>query len=134
MMKQLDDNLLTFTVSLTADHLALAVESLYRTKFEDHRSKNAISTILHGFCALESAVNLIGYEMFWNHESDKYINEIDRDKPLKRMLKSWNASLPCIEKIDYLFSIKKEELPPKLRNELIELNNLRNWLSHGFSF
>lgn len=130
----IDDCLHTFTISLYADHLGLAAEALYRIKDSDRRSKNAISSIMHSYCGLESAVNYIGYQLFFDSESEKYIKEEDRDLPLRRMINNWNSNLSCLEKIEYVLSIYKIILSPKLKNELLELNNLRNWLTHGFSY
>ena len=130
----LEDNIVTITLSLTSDHLSLAIEALHRAKTLDQRRRDAISAIIHSFCGLESAVNFIGYEMFDNKDSQKYIEKDKRNLPLDRFIKSWNASLPFMDKLNYLFSIKKESIPAKLQNELRELNNLRNWLSHGFSY
>lgn len=133
-MQPFGDNLIVFSTSLTSDHLGLAVEAFHRMDSSDNRSKNAITSILHGFSGLESAINLIGFDTFFNTDSVKYIPEEKRDLPLKKLLKSWNASLPCIEKIDFIFSIHKEKLDDTLRNKLIELNNLRNWIAHGFPY
>jgi hypothetical protein len=101
-MKFFDENLVTFSTSLTADHLGLALEAFYRIDDMDRGSKNAISSILHCFCGLESAVNLIAFDTFFNSDSPKFISEEKRDMPLKKFIKSWSASIPCLEKIDYL--------------------------------
>jgi hypothetical protein len=134
-MTKIDDNLLTFPTSLTADHLSLALETYYDLQDPaDYRRKGAISTILHSFCGLESAVNLIGFEIFFNKESQKYIEESKRDFALKRIVKSWNASISCLDKIDLILSINSASLEGRLRNELTELNTIRNWISHGFPY
>lgn len=133
-MNFFDDNLVTFSTSLTADHLSLSLEALYRLDDKNGRSKHAITSILHSYCGLESAVNLIAFETFFNTDSPKYVSEDNRDILLKKFLKSWNASIPCLEKIDYLLSVSSEKLDDKVRNQLTELNNLRNWISHGFPY
>ena len=92
-MNFFDENLVTFSTSLTADHLGLALETFYRIDDMDGRSKNAISIILHCFCGLESAVNLIAFDAFFNSDSPKFISEEKRDMPLKKFIKSWNASI-----------------------------------------
>lgn len=133
-MNYFDDNLVTFSTSLTADHLSLSMEAFYRLDETGMRSKHAITSILHSFCGLESAVNLIAFDFFFNSDSPKYLPDNKRDMPLKKFLKSWNASIPCLEKIDYLLSTRSEKLDDKTRNQLTELNNLRNWISHGFPY
>ncbi|KAF2327604.1 hypothetical protein [Flavobacterium nitrogenifigens] len=134
-MRQIENNLITFSTSLTGDHLSLAMEAYYDLQdSKDHRKKSAISTILHSFCGLESAVNLIGFEIFFNKESQRYIEESKRDFALKRMVKSWNASIACLDKIDLILSINSASLEGRLRNELTELNTIRNWISHGFPY
>ena len=50
------------------------------------------------------------------------------------MLKSWNASIQCVEKIDFLLSMHSFAIEGKLRQQLLELNNLRNWIAHGFPY
>lgn len=133
-MKIHDENLVTLSLSLTGDHLGLALEAFYRLDEMDKRSKNALSSILHAYCALESAVNSIGFEIFFNKDSHKYLDEKKRDIPLKKLLKAWKNSLPCLEKIDYLLSIHSEKIEDNLRYQLDELNNLRNLISHGFDY
>jgi hypothetical protein len=133
-MKYLDENLVTFSTSLTSDHLGLALEAFYRINDMDKRSKNAITVVLHSFSGLESAINLIAFETFYNPDSPRYISEDKRDIPLNKLLKSWNASIPCLEKIDFLLSLHSEKIDDNLRNQLTELNNLRNWISHGFPY
>lgn len=130
----IQDNLLTITNDLTSTHLELAFEKLYELREPGNKSKGAVSVILHSYFGLESTVNFIGYEMFFNKESQHYIKENERDMPLKKMLKSWNSTLQCIEKLEFITSYYKGEITMNLKNRLIELNNLRNWLSHGFSY
>ncbi|SDF50388.1 hypothetical protein SAMN04487992_11920 [Cellulophaga baltica] len=83
----INDGLYILTNSLCNTHLGLAVDSLYRSRTEDRRRKSPISTITHSYFSLESAINFLGYEIFFNEDSTKYIPDIERDFPLKRMLK-----------------------------------------------
>ena len=130
------DNLHTITVSLFDAHLGLALEALYRIRENDidRRSKNAISIIIHSYCGLESAVNFIGYQLFFDPESTTFIKEQNRDLPLKRMVNNWHSNLSCLDEIEYILSVQKVNFPAKLKNEIAELNNMRNWLAHGFSY
>lgn len=128
------DNLHKITNSLTGTHLGLALDNFYELKEQGKKSKSAISVILHAFFGLESAVNMIGYEVFDNKESYQYMKENERDLPLKKMIKSWNSNLPCSEKLELIIFLNKGSLPASLKNRFLELNSLRNWLSHGFSY
>jgi hypothetical protein len=128
------DNLATITNDLSSVHLSLAVDALYESRVKKPYNKHAISAILHGYCALESAINFLGYEMFFNEDSNRFVSLKERDLPLRKMIKAWNSSLPCLDKIEYILSVYKAELPTDLKNKLFELNNLRNWLAHGFLY
>ncbi|RZK42163.1 MAG: hypothetical protein EOO61_05555 [Hymenobacter sp.] len=128
------NNLHTVTVSLASTHLGLAVETFHRLSGMDKRSMNAISVILHSYFGLESAINSIGYEMFKNKESQYYIPENDRNFLLKKFIKSWNYNMQLIDKIEFIELHNNGKISNKLKNELTELNKLRNWLAHGFSY
>jgi hypothetical protein len=127
------DNIGSITNSLTGVHLALALEKLFELRQPGNESRGEISVILHAFFGFESAVNLIGYEMFFNPNSRDYVDEKQRDWLLRRMLKGWQT-ISCIEKFEYLLVYRKNELSAKLKARLSELNNLRNMLSHGLAY
>src|SRR4029079_17691164 len=75
-----------------------------------------------------------GFELFFNEDSPRYVRPEQRDFLLKKSIRSWDTT-PFIEKTAFvLFHASKGELPSKLENQLRELNNLRNWLVHGFSY
>lgn len=94
----------------------------------------SISSIIHSFAGLESVVNFFGYELFFNEDSPRFVPREQREFLLVKMIKSWDTA-PFIEKLSFIvFYAAKKQLPPKLENQLRELNNLRNWLVHGFSY
>ena len=128
------DNLHTVTNSLTGTHLGLALEAFYHLKEPKTKSKGAISVILHSYCGLESALNAIGYEMFNNSNSQQYIPKKDRDFLLNRFIESWKRNVQCLDKLEFITLHNNHTFPDKLKNKLTELNNLRNWLAHGFSY
>ena len=64
-MKMFDENLLSISTSLTGDHLGLAMEAFCRLREEGRKGKLALSSILHAFSGLESAVNYICFETFF---------------------------------------------------------------------
>ncbi|KXK15413.1 MAG: hypothetical protein UZ14_CFX002000434 [Chloroflexi bacterium OLB14] len=133
-------DLQSFTVSLEELHLGHAVDLMRKSKVVSKNAKTgwetslvhrcAISSILHGFCALESAINYFGHEMFFNKGSESYVPIEKRDYLLNKFLKKWDKS-EALEKLEFILSYSKVSTPEKLRNELIELNNLRNWIAHG---
>ena len=132
-----------FTNSLDSTHLSHALD-LYKMAQEKVKNSSdvdwvtahrlSMSCIIHAFAGLESTVNYFGYELFSNADSPRFVPNEQRDPLLKRFIRSWhNAS--CVEKLLYiLYHSAKQELPAKLETQLRELNNLRNWLVHGFSY
>ncbi len=122
------------TIDFTNVHLGLAIEYLYESRVWKQWNKSAFSSIIHGFIALESYVNYLGHELFFNEDAHMYLS-IDKNQIAnRRLLAKWNSNLPILDKIDFILSQKNVTIPGKLRLEIMELNNLRNWLMHGFTF
>jgi hypothetical protein len=143
MKKFSSGDLQTLTISLEALHLGHAIDLMRKSKVVSATAKTgwehelvkrcAISSILHGFCALESAINFFGYELFFYQDSQRYIPTEKREYLLKKFLKNWDNS-KALEKLEFILSYSKASLPEKLHNELRELNNLRNLIAHGFVY
>lgn len=131
---KINDGLQIVTQNLSSTHLGLALEYLYESRERKQWNKKSISSIIHGFIGLESFVNFLGHELFFNGDSHLFLNIEKKDIPLKKLLNSWNSNLQLTEKVEYLLSLKGSNLPDNLKFQLIELNNLRNWLIHGFSY
>jgi hypothetical protein len=91
----------------------------------------AMSSILHSFCSLESAINEIGKELFWEPASTIYI--ADKNLLLREFIKSWDKK-SVLDKLGVILECKNVQLRPKLMVKLRELNNLRNWIVHGFVY
>ncbi len=128
------DKLQTVTHNLSSTHIGLCIEYLNESKIVKQWNKHSLSSIIHGFIGLESYVNFLAHELFFNEESHLYL-QFDRNSlPIKKMLISWNATLPILDKIEYILSLKSIKLSDKLKHQLMELNSLRNWLIHGFSY
>ena len=128
--------LLTVTHSLAGAHLGHALDSLFecRVKHPIIENRRSVSIIVHAFSGLESLVNLIGTQLFFDRDSGFYILEENRDYALKRLIQKWDT-MPALGKIDLILSQTQEaNLPPHLRSQLGELNNLRNWVVHGFIY
>ena len=133
-----------FTNNLAYSQLGHAADMLamsrhYRETNEQPYSwilaeRYAISSILHAYSGFESVVNGIGFELFFDQESFNYIEKKDRNLPLQGFIKSWSYNLPIVKRFKYIIEAKNVNAEGKLLNELQELNNLRNWLVHGFSF
>jgi hypothetical protein len=128
----------TITHSLSDTHFGQALDCLLRCR-EDlkhpiEENRNAISTIVHAFLGLESAINLVGDNLFSNEESHIFISVNDRDYALNRLIQSW-STMPTLKKLDFLFSYSEGVgLSSNLKSQIIELNNLRNWIVHGFVY
>jgi hypothetical protein len=132
-------DIFSVTKSLDTHHLGHAVD-LYRMannqteENSEYRYHLAMSSIIHSYCGLESLINRIGYELFFNEESIKYVAPTKRDFLLKRLLKSWD-NVATIDKLQFiLFYSGKIEISGKLESQIRELNNYRNWIVHGFSY
>src|SRR5262249_43661113 len=92
------------------------------------------TSILHGFCALESIINDLGYEMFFHPESARYVHPEKRDVLLKRFVQSWDKNV-SLDKLDLILSYSlNRSLPSQIKSKLRELNILRNWIAHGFTY
>jgi hypothetical protein len=127
-----------FTLSLVSDHLSLATHLLSESNkragapwhwMQSHRQ--AVSSILHSFLALESAINLIGHKLFFDPSSPDYISPENRDIPLKLMIDRWWTTLSWRTKLKYILSINNCTLDPKLEQELLECARMRNLIAHG---
>ena len=138
------DELHIITASMDRTHLSHAIDLMrlarrYCNKSQSKRKRNlgkrfVLSSIIHAFSGLESVINLLGFELFSNEDSSRFIPVDQRDFLLTKFIKTWDWA-PCIDKVSFVLShSSKTTLPPKLQNQLRELNTLRNWLVHGFSY
>lgn len=143
-MLKINDELHIQTVSFDTDHLSHAIDLMRLARNPSTltekimggvlRRRFAISSIIHAFSGLESVINLFGFELFFNSDSQRHFPPEQRDFLLSRMIKTWD-NVPSIDKLSFILSHSgRLTLPPKLENQLRELNNLRNWLVHGFSY
>lgn len=139
-----EGNLHTVVHSLTYSHIGQAIDSMRRSydlaktdetgwgKMSSHQF--AMSSIMHGFCFLESLVNDLGYQLLFNKSSETYIQEEDRDFLLKKLASNWNMTR-CLEKIDFLLEkLDLNKISQYQRQKIAEINNLRNILMHGSSY
>lgn len=148
MVTIFNEELHTTINSLESDHLGLAFDLLRESKILNKKfvkddshyfsgmeeRRLVMSCILHGFCALESAISYFGYELFFNPDSSRYVAEDKRGLLLKKFLRTWDKA-QCIEKLQFILSYSSSiEIPENLIAKLRELNSLRNWLVHGFTY
>jgi hypothetical protein len=139
MKKESEINLLEQTVTLFNEHLAQAIEEYKlaiqiqnKTKNVSLEFRHSVSSIIHATCSLDSLANYLGFEMFFNQTSEKYIPLNRRSFALQKLLKDWGFRLQVLDKFDLIFAeVKSELLRQSLREQFNELNNLRNWLVHG---
>ena len=138
------DELLEFSHNLASDHLSIAVHHFFASRqlqaTQPHpwswiqARRDALSSILHAYSGCDAAVNLIGYSLFFDESSPRFVPPDQRDLPLKRMIQAWHVNLPSHDKLNYVLGLSKNHLPPRLETELRELGNLRNWIVHGVGY
>jgi hypothetical protein len=143
------EGLHTYTQDLTAIHLGAALGCLYQARQGAAQPDKplgsdgvpmrlirvrqlAISSIMHCYSGLESAINSAGYRLFSDQESPRYITE--RDLPLKRFIEAWNKTLPLVDKFCFLLENSGKDVPRELAQPVRELASLRNWIVHGFNY
>jgi len=142
-MEEIPD-LLHYTNSLAMSQLGHSIDVLllsrdhYQSKELSHSwilsQRYAISSIVHAYIGFESAINKVGFELFFDQSSPRYIATANRDLSLRRLIASWDKTLSIAEKFEYIISAKSLSAEASLINQLRELNNLRNMLVHGFCF
>lgn len=141
---KLEDELVTHTISLTNTHFSQALDLYAAAKdFADSpsfpydwiRSKYAsISSIIHSYSALESVVSETGHCLFFAKESYLFTPPDRINYTLRKTISNW-SNTTCLDKLSIIAEqLSGESIAQKLINELRELNNLRNWIAHGFVF
>src|SRR5262245_33924112 len=121
----IDGELHIITLNLSETHLGHALDLLRSARSARKDATNpqafelshrySISSIIHSFAALESAVNYFGHEMFFHDRSARYIPLEQRSFLLRRFVQSWNNT-SCIDKLLYLVSESgKTPVPDKLQ-------------------
>lgn len=136
--------LVKLTNNLSNSHLGYSID-LMRSSKESSQAKKpkfswvftrrqATSSILHAYMGFESIVNRIGYDLYVLKDSPRYIPEDKRNLPLRRFVKAWDKSVSIIEKFEHILEIKSVTADQRTRNEIGELNNLRNMLVHGVCY
>lgn len=143
MQKFSSGDLQRLPVSLDALHLGHAVDLMRKSKLvssgattgweKELVQRCAVSSILHSYCALEGTINYFGYEMFFYKDSKRYVPVEKRDYSLTKFIKNWKKA-NALDKLELIFSLSKITLSEELQNKLRELNNLRNWIAHGFVY
>ena len=139
-----EEGLYTYTQTLTASHLESALSNLIEARNLSRQGDDkfllikvrhkVVSCIIHGYCALEAALNRAGHQMFNDTENRNYISLDLRSVELDLLIKSWPRSLPPVDKLRFIISHFAKGPIPRLENELRELGNLRNWLVHGYIY
>jgi hypothetical protein len=132
------EELQEFTVSLVSDHLSLAMDLLSESHkyaraswhwMQSHRQ--AMSSIMHSFFALESAINVVGHRLFFDPTSPDYIPPEKWDIPLRLMIDRWWTGLSWHTKFKYILSINSCSLDSTFEQELLECARMRNLIAHG---
>lgn len=136
--------LVKLTNDLSNSHLGYSIDLMCSSKASSQAKKpkfswvfarrQATSSVLHAYMGFESIVNKIGYDLYVLKDSPRYIPEDKRNLPLRRFVKAWDKSVSIIEKFEHILEIKSVTADQKTRNELGELNNLRNMLVHGVCY
>ena len=143
MKREPEISIFSVSITLFGEHLAQAIDQL-RLALATPESKThdefrvewryAISSIIHGFSALEGLINYLGFELFFNDKSEHFIIESERSFALKQFLKSWRR-LAVLDKLQLILAeTNSSVLDSKYIAKLDELNILRNWLVHGLPY
>jgi len=138
------DELHTVTNTLAYSHIGQAIDSMRRSYDLTVSAKTgwdsmsahqfSMSSIMHGYCFLESLVNDLGYKLLFYKDSGQYIPEEDRDYLLKKLSASWNMTR-CLDKLTFLFEkLNLNAMNDTQKQKISEINNLRNILMHGSSY
>ncbi|MDP8206237.1 MAG: hypothetical protein P9L92_06205 [Candidatus Electryonea clarkiae] len=139
-----DEELVTHIVSMTSVHISQAID-MYLQARDEALLKNppyiwiqsrhkSISSIIHSFSALESVVSETGHQLFFEEDSYLYVPREKRNFALRKVVSNWKYT-SCLDKFHLIVEqISTKAAPLKLAAELMELNNLRNWLLHGFVY
>ena len=138
------DELHTITQSISGAHLGQAIDSM-RISYDRSKTSQTgwdkmsahqygLSSIMHAFCFLESLVNFLSYELLFDTKSNRYIPEDQRKFPLRKLVGSWKT-VRCLDKIKFVLEeAYRHETAPNLLQKLEEINTLRNWIMHGFTY
>ena len=139
----INDELHTLRASLTTLHLGHAIDEYKRAKklaavaydgFEKSaKDRYAVSSIVHGFCGLESMVNELFEEMFFDTTSAFYVSPENRNPLLRSFLNNWKSK-NTQEKLSVLLYQADIQISSQTETKFRELNILRNWLVHGFGY
>lgn len=139
-----DNKAYTLSDTIIDLHLGHAVEQMHKanllakkakTGFETNLvTRSSLSSILHSFCALESAINMAGQQIFNNPISNIYFPESKRNFTLNKFIKSWDNKSVLDKMMVILECAEREPLPKKLETQLREFNLIRNWIAHGFAY
>lgn len=130
------DELLHTTMTIGPDHLGHAIELLYMSKREPEKRvvpRLSTSSIIHSFAGMEASINSLAYNMFSNTQSTLYMPTGERDYLIEKQIRSWDTT-GIIDKILFILSRFKSELPPNLQARIREINTLRNWILHGLCY
>ncbi len=128
------------SINLFEQHLAQSLDELQRAleskQIHSHEDfllewRSASTSILHGFCAIDSLVNYLAYEYFENCHSSWYIEPENREFVTEKHLSKWPGKR-FEERLNIIWKERKfNPIPQDIFNKIVELKNLRNWVSHG---
>src|SRR6185369_1117480 len=141
---KIEDGLITVTISLTNVHFTQAIDNYLEAvdyaktssrAYNWIRSKyNSISSIIHSYSALESVVSETGHSLFFATKSHLYVPAQQRNYTLRKTISNWQNTT-CIDKLSIIMEqLSGTAMDDRVLTRLRELNNLRNWLVHGFVF
>lgn len=133
----------TISVILFEQHFAQAIDELREVlslpEVETHNDylmewRLSSSCVVHCLSSIDSLVNGIGFDYFFNKDTEQFIPLENRSFSLMRTLRSWD-NLSLLERLMVIIEVAGlKPLPPKLENEIREMNDLRNWIIHGKPF
>ena len=133
------DRLFKFPNAYGYEHLSAAVD-LYHlsidTKMQPYLSGNrshryAIASIVQAFIGLEAVINIHGYKLLFDQNSKKFIAEDPLNIQLDFFRRSWNRTVPLIDKYRFVINQHGLKVSPQIDAKLREFIIFRNWLVHG---
>lgn len=129
--------LINFRTNPAMVHLGLAVDLLHMANKESSHGvahNYSVSSIVHAFIGFESVINKLGFELFSDVSSPRFMPVESRNIPVRRLIEAWNRTLPITDKFEYLMELKSVSIERNLIAQFSEITNLRNMLIHGFAY
>lgn len=119
---------------LTGIHFSQAIFCLGKSTQSKHPVENTpfvISSVIHSYFTIESAINLVTDDIMFNEKSQLFIKKEDRPIELRKFFSNWR-NIFFEDKLTFLIErFTLSEISKELIEEIKELNRLRNLIVHN---